>query len=353
MRNFAAYVTWPSDNIVKLVESALHDIGGPQVISKTAPEESSDPGPLLQWTTYDSLVHSLTLEYPPKVLTSSYNIRKALIRKHFLHQTITSYLTKTPESVLRKAVPETWTIDISFADELDDAWADELWDLAIKLENGDKWFILKPGMADRGQGIRIFNTRESLQNIFESFEDDDSDEESIESDADTQGNSKTAVMTSQLRHFVIQEYLENPLLIDPAQARVDSSSFVPSKDVLRGRKVGGIERLCALKLFMSPNILALFAGNAYMPLSSQSIARDNPVDMDLSPHLTNTALQDNVHDSSIRLLKELVDCDILSAPGPGATLCLEDIQDLENQVSKILAETFKAALASAVHFQVG
>ncbi|CAE6430163.1 unnamed protein product [Rhizoctonia solani] len=353
MRNFTAYLTWPSDHIVGLVKTALRDISGSEVLSKIAPAEHADPGPLLQWTTYDSLVHSLTLEYPENVLTSSYNIRKALIRKHFLHQTITGYLTKTPDSILRKAVPQTWLIDISFADELDDAWADELWDLSIELEKGDKWFILKPGMADRGQGIRMFSTRESLYNIFESFEDNSSDEESAGSGVDAQGNSKTAVMTSQLRHFVIQEYLDNPLLVDPAQARVDPSSPTPSKDLLRGRKFH-LRVYCvasgALKLFMSPNILALFAGTAYTQPSSQS--EDDPSDMDLSPHLTNTALQDNVHESSIRLLEELVGCDILSAPGSGARFRLEDAQDIEDQVSKILAETFKAALASAVHFQV-
>ncbi|CAE7184786.1 unnamed protein product [Rhizoctonia solani] len=349
MGNFTAYVTWPSDHILGLVKTALLDISGPETLFDTTPEEQTDPGLLLQWTTYDSLVHSLTLEYPEKVLASSYNIRKALIRKHFLHQTITSYLAKAPGSILRKAVPQTWTIDISFADELDDAWADELWDLSVDLEKGDKWFILKPGMADRGQGIRIFNTRESLYHIFESFEDDSSDEES---DGDTQGNSKTAVMTSQLRHFVIQEYLDRPLLVDPSQARVDSSSPTPSKDLLRGRKFH-LRVYCvasgALKLFMSPNILALFAGSAYTPPSSQS--GDDPNDMDLSPHLTNTALQDNVHESSIRLLEELVGCDILSMSGPDATLRPEDAQDIEDQVSEILAETFKAALASAIHFQ--
>ncbi|CAE6521632.1 unnamed protein product, partial [Rhizoctonia solani] len=355
MRKFTAYVTWPSDHIIGLVETALHDISGPEILSKTAPGEDTDPGLLLQWTTYDSLVHSLTLEYPDRVLTSSYNIRKALIRKHFLYQTVTGYLTKRPGSILRKAVPQTWLIDISFADELDDAWADELWDLSEELERGDKWFILKPGMADRGQGIRMFNSRESLQNIFESFEDNSSDEETTGSDVDAQGNSKTAVMTSQLRHFVIQEYLDNPLLVDPAQAKVDLSAPTPSQGLLRGRKFH-LRVYCvasgALKLFMSPNILALFAGTVYAPPSS--LLGDDPSEIDLSPHLTNTALQDNVHESSIRLLKELIGCDILSAPTPssGTTFRLEDAQDIEEQVSSILAETFKAALTSVVHFQV-
>lgn len=48
-------------------------------------------------------------------------------------------------------------------------------------------------MADRGIGIRLFNTKETLQQIFEEFENADDD--------DDRG---TAVVTSQLRHFVIQ-----------------------------------------------------------------------------------------------------------------------------------------------------
>lgn len=70
--------------------------------------------------------------------------------------------------------------------------------------------VLKPlsqsifsGMADRGAGIRIFHSKEGLQEIFEEFEEE-SDKEN-EGDEDTEGASATsAVVTSQLRHFVIQ-----------------------------------------------------------------------------------------------------------------------------------------------------
>jgi hypothetical protein len=106
----------------------------------------------------------------------------------------------------------------------------------------------------------------------------------------------------------------------------------------------------ALKVFMSSNILALFAGTAYDSPSCQTGGK--PSDMDLSPHLTNTVLQDDVHESSVRLLKELVGCDVLSTAGIGTLLGPEDVRDIEDQVADILAETFKAALASAVHFQV-
>jgi hypothetical protein len=105
-------------------------------------------------------------------------------------------LTKHDWSLLKKAIPKTWDLEISYADELDEMWGDELWDLGDELDDTDKWWILKPGMADRGMGIRLFNSKATLQRIFEEFEGNSDDEET---EAD-----ETAVMISQLRHFVIQ-----------------------------------------------------------------------------------------------------------------------------------------------------
>lgn len=106
--------------------------------------------------------------------------------------------------MLKIATPSTWDIDISYADDLDEMWSDELWDLGIELDkNPSKWWILKPGMADRGMGIRLFNNKESLQKIFEGFEENSEDEE------DDGNEDHTTVITSQLRHFVIQVRLCN------------------------------------------------------------------------------------------------------------------------------------------------
>lgn len=54
-------------------------------------------------------------------------------------------------------------------------------------------------MADRGNGIRIFNSRERLESILEEFEED-SDDQATDDDDEVD----TAVVISQLRHFVIQ-----------------------------------------------------------------------------------------------------------------------------------------------------
>jgi hypothetical protein len=196
---FTAFVSWPSAPLTNaLVNKALASLHPPPHIVHDL-SECSD-GPCLQWTTYDELDHERTFHHPDTVLASSYTIRKALIRKHFLHRCIHAYVTKHPESTLAQRVPRTWDLEISYADELDEKWTDELWDLGEELdENSTKWWILKPGMADRGMGIRLFRSKDALQAIFEQFEDADTSED----EDDSSGNA-TNVVTSQLRHFVIQ-----------------------------------------------------------------------------------------------------------------------------------------------------
>lgn len=191
------FVAWPGAPLTDfLVHTSLAALGLSTSILSTLPPPP--PSSLIQWASYDCIDHALTASQPNCVLSSSYTIRKALIRKHFLARCIQSFLVKRPESLLAKAVPLTWDIDISYADELDEMWSDELWDLGTMLDasNGStkQWFILKPGMADRGMGIRLFDSKDALQSIFQEFDHDPDEEEADE----------TSVMTSQLRHFVLQ-----------------------------------------------------------------------------------------------------------------------------------------------------
>lgn len=204
------FVSWPSapltDSLVRKALLALPSIDSASIHS-TQPQSFSK---LIQWSSYDEIDHALTHSAHHDVRSSSYVIRKALIRKHFLSRCIHLYLTKRPDSVLRTAVPKTWEIEISFADELDDLWADELWDLSDVLdkkliaspETDDRWWILKPGMADRGMGIRLFNSKESLQRVLEEFDGDGLDGEGDSDGAAVDDNTSVAI--SQLRHFVIQ-----------------------------------------------------------------------------------------------------------------------------------------------------
>lgn len=214
MDTFTAIVSWPSAPLTaSLVQKSLSSLDPLPAIVQHLP--SSTKNGVLQWATYDEIDHELTNshDHHTDVLSSSYTFRKALTRKHFLSRTIHSYLTKNPDSVLGRAVPKTFELEISFADELDEILADDLWDLSVILDvDPCRWWILKPfstflsyrdtqvsnlssGMADRGNGIRLFNSKSSLLQIFESFEREQSDDED---------EDDTAVITSQLRHFVIQ-----------------------------------------------------------------------------------------------------------------------------------------------------
>lgn len=201
--SFTAYVNWPNAPLTdRLVRDALAQLE-PQPEIITSLPDSDRPTRLLQWSTYDVLDHDMTLFQKPgtQVLTSAYTIRKALIRKHFLSRSIQHYLAKNPDSVLKHGVPRTWEIELSFIDELDEMWSDELYDLGAILDNEETWMILKPAMASRGMGIRLFHTKAELEAIFQEFEDDDDEEDGETKETE---DSDTGVATSQLRHFVIQ-----------------------------------------------------------------------------------------------------------------------------------------------------
>ncbi|KAG6845996.1 hypothetical protein H0H87_011044 [Tephrocybe sp. NHM501043] len=239
-------VVWPSAPLTDcLVRKALSTLDVPITII-TPPSQPSADLPLVQWASYDHIDHELTHQNREKVLASSYIFRKALIRKHFLSRSLTSYLTKRPTSPLKAGVPKTYEIEISFADELDEMWADDLWELGESLESSQSWWILKPGMSDRGMGIRLFNCKEALQEIFEEFELSDDEDEDGTGDA-----NETAVVTSQLRHFVIQEYLPDPLLIDPSETHING---LPKTSEFQGHKVPLSIRIEALYSFSPSSI---------------------------------------------------------------------------------------------------
>ncbi|KAM5535370.1 hypothetical protein V8D89_010892 [Ganoderma adspersum] len=386
MDDVTVFVSWPSAPLTKrLVLDALGSLTHPPVVQDSLPKDADgSAGRLLQWATYDALDHDLTFSHHPasKVLSSSYVIRKALIRKHYLSRCIHNYLTKRPDSILRQGVPRTWELELSFADELEELWCDDLYDLSEEIEMGDasKWWILKPGMADRGMGLRLFHTKEDLEAIFQEFEDDESDVE--DGDRCDEGARDTAVVTSQLRHFVIQEYLGNPLLLDPAEAPLNDAPKPPASD-LHGHKFH-LRVYCvasgAIKVYVYERILALFSAVPYAPPSKSADSRASGID--LAAHLTNTSLQTQRGETGVRLLDELVGSHILSAaPAPRQrqparppyamgqaldpeafraarrqesqypTLTQEDIADLKSQISAVLAETFKAAVEMSVHFQ--
>lgn len=93
-------------------------------------------------------------------------------------------------------------------------------------------------------------------------------------------------------------------------------------------------------------MLALFSAVPYTP----PLVTDDGK-LDLAAHLTNTSLQTDKGDENVRLLDELIGCDILSG-SVGEKLSHEDIQDIQDQIAGLVGEIFQAALGMSVHYQV-
>ncbi|KAL2157231.1 hypothetical protein VTH06DRAFT_6367 [Thermothelomyces fergusii] len=162
-------------------------------------------------------------------------------------------------------------------------------------EDPIEWWILKPSMSDRGQGIRLFSTMEQLQGIFDEWEpessdeEDDDEEDGNEEEGDEQGGGASKdsrarkdddgdsghIMTSHLRHFVAQPYIHPPLLLPQLGSR---------KFHIR------VYVLCvgSMRVYVYRDMLALFAAKPYRAPGSSGPDPNGP---DLDAHLTNTCLQ--------------------------------------------------------------
>lgn len=271
--------------------------------------------PLLQITSYEKIDFTHLLAHPNTSFGNSYVIRKALIRKHHLAYTVSAWCTKFPESPLQRHVKPALHLELDYAEFLDDALLEayELHDsfarnaarTAGNSANGEadealEWWILKPSMSDGGQGIRVFSTEDELRAIFEEWEvesgseaDEDPISDSLPAaslqeqgpenggssskvvgdENSASSNQPAGVITSQLRHFVVQPYIHPPLLF-PA--------FGNRKFHIRSYVLA----LGALRVYLYEEMLALFAALPYAAPSASSSS------FDLSVHLTNTCLHD-------------------------------------------------------------
>lgn len=312
MTELSVFVDYDDPVVLELIQASLSRYI-PNLIKAPASKAS------LQWSSYEALSFETILSNP-KTLCNSYIFRKALIRKHFLATTAHTWLSKNPTSILSKAIPKTYLLECDYADYLDEA-LNESFELREALEENEavpaekrKYFILKPSMTDRGQGIRLFSTRADLEDIFDEFDD-------AEDDDDDEEGSTTGVFASQLRHFVVQEYMVQPLLLD---------SILPRRKFhIRTYVVA----FGAIKVWVWSEMLALFAPEEYELPSSEGD--------DMERHLTNTCLQDgsNKDDNVLRFW---------SLP-----LSEEILQGIFKEVCDITGEVFLAAAAGQqMHFQV-
>lgn len=304
-----------------------------------------DPSqPLLQYRAYEEIDFDHIMSHPSTSLTNSFIIRKALIRKHYLSTTIANWVSKYPDSILKNHFKPAFDFELDFAEFLDEALL-EAYELRESLDQNESrpddekdWWILKPGMSDRGQGIRLFNSEAQLQAIFEEWDVEESDmEDEEEGDEDgTQDESgsrlnpknEQGVVTSQLRHFIAQPYIHPPLLLPSASGR----KFHIRTYVLA---VG------SLKVYVFKEMLALFAEKPYKaPWEEDDEVRD------LSRHLTNTCLQENGSstEGTVRRYWSLDDA------VPGLESGWKD--RVYDQICAVTGETFEAASRGMlVHFQ--
>ncbi|KAG0142422.1 hypothetical protein CROQUDRAFT_725134, partial [Cronartium quercuum f. sp. fusiforme G11] len=283
----------------------------PHLILCTTSNGQQDSDPKLdklsavQISDYDLIDWDPVQRFPQEHIVNAYPIRKALIRKN--------YLAKTLHFFQKKFVPETWAFELAYADELDELWIDELYTLSRELESVGNWFILKPALAERGQGIRLFDSKESLELIFEEFENEEDERE----------DEKTRVIASRMRHWVIQRYISNPLLVGPS----DMALSKRRKHHLRVYVLA----VGALSVYVYKDILALFAAKPY----------SSPPNVELASHLTNTCLQYQAPSGSgtnVRLLANLAEWGV-------------NVEEVEHQVDELVGKTFAAAAREPIHFQ--
>ncbi|KAI1769378.1 sure-like protein [Hypoxylon sp. FL1150] len=327
--------------------------GEPVSLSKLVPSNSNSR--VLQITPYEAIDWDYVDSHPETCLVNSYMLRKALIRKHYLSATVEQWVAKRPESVLKTHVKRSEAFELDYAEFLDDALV-EAFDLRASLDRNaearpgheTEWWILKPSMSDRGQGIRLFSTMEELQDIFDRWEEDQPDSEDEnenleeEEDGDGGGGGYAAgdgITTSHLRHFVAQPYIHPPLLLAAGPGG--------------GRKFHVrtyVACVGSLDVYVYRDMLALFAGRPYVaPTTAASASAsstttststaDAGAQIDLEAHLTNTCLQRSVTDGTVQRFWDVP---------------LENTkkQDVFDQICAVAGEVFEAAArAMLMHFR--
>ncbi|KAL4896918.1 survival protein sure-like phosphatase/nucleotidase [Aspergillus ambiguus] len=321
--------------VQELMEQALQRrLGGHVKTVSSLSDLPSSSAPVFQYREYERLEFEHAMLNSSSSLINAYIIRKALIRKHYLSNTVSTWVTKHPGSILGKHFKFAFDFELDYAEFLDDALL-EAYELRESLERNEErpesekeWWILKPGMSDRGQGIRLFNSEDQLREIFEEWEVDESDDESGSEKPEEEDEDGQGVVTSQLRHFIAQPYIDPPLLLPSSSNR----KFHIRTYVLA---VG------SLKVYVFKEMLALFAAKPYCPPWEE----EDEV-KDLARHLTNTCFQEggSTNEGSVRRFWQL------DPHVPG--LSPDWKEKIFDQICGITGEIFEAASRGMmIHFQ--
>jgi hypothetical protein len=310
-----ALINYEDDYVQPLIMSAMHELFPEQLWALLKPPAAgsdvsladlipSTASKVMQITPYETIDFDYAATHPESCLINSYMIRKALIRKHFLSATVETWVAKHPESILKTHVKRSEAFEVDYAEFLDDSLV-EAFELRASLERNSRtdgeegihdggsvdaahreWWILKPGMSDRGQGIRLFSTMDELQTIFDEWEAELPDSDDEEDGGNDEGGGvddgdarpgrevdKDYITTSHLRHFIVQPYIDPPLLLDNRKFHIRTYVLA----------VG------SLRVYVYKHMLALFAAKPYNP--PWKMDDGTGANIDLDAHLTNTCLQ--------------------------------------------------------------
>ncbi|EXF75007.1 5'/3'-nucleotidase SurE [Colletotrichum fioriniae PJ7] len=357
---FHAIINYEDPYVQPLILEAMERLFPGAYSLLPAPQETADedtdatklaaslPSPdtkILHIAPYESLDFDHVAAHPTTSLVNSYVIRKALIRKHYLSSTVDHWIAKHPSSSLKTHVKRGEHFEVDYAEFLDDALV-EAFDLresmdrneGIEEESGKEWWILKPGMSDRGQGIRLFSSMEELQGIFDDWEEERPDSDDEDEDEDEGNTTTTAgggereggsggdyITTSHLRHFVAQPYIHPPLLLPSDTRKFHIRTYV----------------LCigSLDVYVYKPMLALFAGKTY---------RAPWEDADLDGHLTNTCLQGG-GESALPPVKQFWD---LVSSSSSSGLPAATAGRIFERICDVTGDIFEAAAREmTIHFQ--
>jgi len=374
-----AIVDYEDEYVQPIIIAALKSQLGDACHVHTSPDTVPAKARLLQIRAYEAIdfEHGMSV---PDTLMNAYVIRKALIRKHYLSNVIHQWCAKNPDSILKHHFMPAEDFELDYAEFLDDALV-EAFDLRASFENNQElepaerqWWILKPSMSDRGQGIRLFSSEQELQEVFEEWEaqnlDDDEDDgengeeneamEASGSSADESASKTLSVdnhnsddregdyiVTSHLRHFIAQSYIHPPFLI-PDRPYNNRKFHIRTYVVAAG----------ALQVYVYSHMLALFASETYSPpwtsLPSSTSTNDEVADNDTllqrmrNVHLTNTCVQRSTAEKT----SDGTDTDaknvFLLSDLP---LSASTLTSLNSQIHSTTAELFRAACASPTNFQ--
>ncbi|KAJ2624342.1 tubulin--tyrosine ligase, partial [Coemansia sp. RSA 1694] len=293
---------------------------------------ASAPTRLMHWREYEKIdwdaVHRSTT-----VFASAYCIRKGLIRKAQMAFNIKLFIAKNPDSILKTGVPETWIFELDDVDYLDEALM-ECYEVEDGMQANEgvvdprlrEQFILKPSLTGRGAGIYVFDTRERLESLLEKEFESDDDDEDEDDKGEEEDDSKGAIAASgqaisQIREWVIQRYINRPLLLPMHGNR----KFHIRVYVLAAGD---------LDVFVYRHMLALFAPQPYT---------ESAGDLDdQRAHLTNTCLQakhEGFDESNAVMRFWSLD------------LSQDKLEHIFDQICKILSDTFAAVSNESTSFQ--